>query len=141
MAPACVFISHLDGGKRSHLPAIQHEPPPFTLTTAFGGDARRTDLDRGADTPLFRFKIHSPPPSICPIFDTFYFPVSPYHEIFPVPPTKTQALMQNRLRASPRSPSNRVSPLSAPRLPRSRCGDTPISVQPPHFLPPSFPPP
>ncbi len=104
------------------------EPSLGSLRTAFEVNANRERPDRGAETPLFRFKIHPSLPPICPLFGTSLFSISLYREIRSNRLSKTQALMQTRPGLSRKTSRNRVWGLSAPRLTRSRCGDSPISV-------------
>ena len=82
-------------GKRKTSP----QPGSRSLRTAFEVNANREEVDRGADTPLFGFKMHPVLPPSYEHFDTSLFPVSPYREILANRPTETQALMQNRRRA------------------------------------------
>ena len=84
------------------------EPSLGCLCVKFEGNARRTDLDRGAETPVFGFTFAPSPPPTLPIFATSPTPSSPYREKDANRPSKTQALMQTRPRASQKSPRNRV---------------------------------
>jgi len=92
------------------------------------GDARRTHLDRGADTPLLGFNFAPVLPLSYEHFGTSLFPVSPYPEIRPNPPSKTQALMHNRPGLFRETPRNRVRGRREADGGRTRGGDNPNSV-------------
>ena len=111
----------------------KNRPQP-SLRETRGGDksnANRTHPDRGADTPLFRFKSHPSKPPIFPFFDTSLEGASPYREKEANRPSETQALMQTRPRASQKSPRNRDRGVSAPRSGQTRTGQTSIAVRTP----------
>jgi len=112
-------------GKRKSAP----QPSSGSLRTAFPPNVNRARPDLGAETPVFGFRLSPLLPPIPPLFATSPTPSSPYPKIRPVPPSKTQALMQNRPSGWRESPRNRVSGVSAPRSGETRCGHRGKSVQ------------